>query len=222
MRDYQPWDDSWNEQLVYITLPYQLDAPVEMPSNFPYPLFLGAIEKKLGGDDFWKAIAGSMVYILGHQPSHHDSAKYIHWLNEYSPDIFNEILYDGAEQASQGKLETAIWLFQAAVLLDPQKAEAHFNLGLAYYQLGLALAQKDSQLEAESCFRQAAQYLENAVSLDSQLTLAYYNLGFIYKQLGLQEESQKNWERGILLGLDKANQHSLERSNDEHDIPGNN
>ena len=203
MRDYQPWDESWRDQLVYIMVPYEIEMPVEAPPDFAYPIFVGALEKRLGGDNFWKAIAGAMVYVIGHQPDHADVPRYVKWINSYNRDIVNELIYDGAEQASNNRLETAVWLFQAAVLLNPQLAEAHFNLGLAYYQLGVALAEGGKKEEGESCFNQATQYLENAVELDPQFSLAYYNLGFIHKRMGRSDESRKCWEKGILLGLDK-------------------
>lgn len=212
MQEYQPWDNSWSEQLVYLLIPYEVDAPVEMPVNFCYPIFLGAFEKKLSGEEFWQAIAGSMVYILGHQPNHKDIKSYIYWLKTYKPEIIKEIIYDGVEQVSRGKAEEAIWLFQAAVLLDSNKTEAHFNLGLAYNQLGLLLDQKGSKSEAESCFRQAVQYLENAVELDSKFSLAYYNLGFVYKHLGLQEKSNLYMEKGIIHGLEKMSEHTLTKA----------
>jgi len=176
MRDYQPWDDSWREQLVYIMLPHEIEAPVEMPSNFNYPLFLDAFDRKVGGDDFWKAVASSMVYVLGHQPGHADAASYVHWLNAYNPNIAKELILDGVDQFSRHNLEAAVWLFQAAVLLDPQRAEAHFNLGLAYYQMGHNLLKKNSIKDAESCFRQAAQYLENTVEIDPSFRVACRSL----------------------------------------------
>jgi tetratricopeptide (TPR) repeat protein len=209
MREYQPWDDSWSAQLVYLLISYEVNAPVEMTANFSYPIFLGAFEKKLSGEDFWQAVAGSMVYVLGHQPNHKDRESYIYWLNTYNPNISKEIIYDGVEQATEGNLEKSIWLFQAAVLLDSSRAEAHFNLGLAYQQMGLALDEKNSKKEAESCFRQAVSYLENAVELDEQFSLAYYNLGFVYKHLGLQDECDKYMEKGILLGMEKLASTSL-------------
>ncbi|MCR4442553.1 MAG: tetratricopeptide repeat protein [Peptococcaceae bacterium] len=195
MRDYQPWDDSWREQLVYIMLPHEIEAPVEMPSNFTYPIFLDAFERRVGGDDFWKAIAGSMVYVLGHQPGHADAASYIHWLNAYNPNLAKELIYDGAEQFSRNNLESAVWLFQAAVLLDPQRAEAHFNLGLAYNQMGRNLKKKNREKDAESCFRQAVQYLENAVEIDPGFRMACCSLDLACEHLGLEEESSRRMEK---------------------------
>ncbi|MDX9871545.1 MAG: hypothetical protein RBT41_03875 [Clostridia bacterium] len=201
MREYQPWDDSWSEQLVYLLIPGEIDAPVEMPAHFYYPIFLGAFEKKLNPRDFWQAIAGSMIYVLGHRPSHADVSSYIYWLNTYNPHIAAEIIHDGIEQASWGDYARAAWLFQAAVLLDPNRTEGHFNLGLTYYQMGLTLTEKDSGEEAESCFLQAAQYLKNTVELDEYFSLAYYNLGFVYQRLGLRDESKKYMEQGITQAL---------------------
>lgn len=210
MPEYQPWDDSWREQLVYITLPYGVEAPVEMPANFSYPIFLGAFEKKVGGEEFWKAVAGSMIYILGHQPDHCDASLYIYWLNHFNHNIAKELVSDGAEQTFRENPETAIWLLQAAVLLDTDSIEAHYNLGLAYNKLGLYLNDKNNQEEAKSCFKQAARYLENVVELDAGYSLAYYNLGFVYKNLGRQDESQKYFEKGILLGVDSLSPHGQE------------
>lgn len=198
-REYQPWDDSWSEQLVYLVIPGDIEAPVEMTAHFYYPIFLGAFEKNLSTKDFWQAVAGSMIYALGHRPGYSDAPSYVYWLNTYNPQIAPEIIRDGVEQASMGNHPKAIWLFQAAVLLDPGRAEGHFNLGLAWYQLGLKLA--ESREEATSCFIQAARYLKNTVELDAYFSLAYYNLGFVYQRLGLQAESKKYMEQGIMQGL---------------------
>lgn len=216
MEKYQPWDESWRDQLAYIMVPYEIEMPVEAPSDFVYPIFLGVLEKRLGGDDFWKAIAGAMVYVIGHQPDYTDVPLYVKWINSYNADIVNELIYDGAEQASKNNLETAVWLFQAAVLVNPQSAEAHFNLGLAYYQVGLALNEEDKKEERESCYRQATQYLENAVVLDPQFCLAYYNLGFIYKRMGRPDDSRKCMEKGILLGLDKMLEQTRGANSNSH------
>ena len=197
MLDYQPWNDSWRDQLVYIMIPYELDAPVEVPADFNYPIFLGAFEKRLAGDDFWKTIASAMVYVIGHQPNHAGTPAYVNWVNKYDSEIVKELIYDGIEQSSNGDLETAIWVFQASVLLDPQIADAHFNLGLSYYQLALSLLKAKRSEEGKNCLQKAAQFLENAVELDPKLRLAYYNLGFVYEHMGMQDESEKNLQKGI-------------------------
>lgn len=214
---YQPWDDSWQDQIVYIMIPKVLDLPVEMNPDFSYPVFLGAFEQKVRGDDFWKAVAGAMVYLLGHNPSHPQAQAYVFWLSNYNSEIVKELIYDGADQASKGNLDTAIWLSQAAILLEPERAEAHYNLGLAFYHMGIRIFEDTkgnvNQIlvqAKESCFNQAVQYFENAVELDPHLSLAYYNLGFIYRELGRLHESEKYLEKSIMIGLDRIVQDNIE------------
>lgn len=202
MKEYQPWDDSWREQIVYIIVPREAEMPVEMSADFAYPLFLGAFEKRVSNNDFWQAVAGAMVFVIGHQPDHEQSSAFVHWLNEFRPSLVKELMYDGVDQASHGNLETAIWLFQAAVLLNPDVAETHFNLGLAYYQLGRRLNAEGERQKGDSALLQAVRYMENTLELDPRFSLAYFNLGDIYKQMGKKKESQECLEKSVLLGLE--------------------
>lgn len=179
MQQYQPWDDSWHEQIVYVFIPGVQEPPVEMASDFSYPVFIGAFEEKVQGEAFWKAVAGAMVYVIGHKPDHPLVTNYVYWLNKYKPTIANELIYDGVDQAFKGDLESAIWLLQATVLLAPEKAETHFNLGAIFYEEGLRLLnakEVDSKLKSNSCFCQAKQYMDNAVEIDPTLSVAYFNL----------------------------------------------
>lgn len=207
MQQYQPWDESWRDQIVYIFIPSVVEPPVEMASDFSYPVFIGAFDKKVQGEDFWKAVAGAMVYVIGHQPNHPFAVSYIYWLNKYDSTIVDGLIYDGADQASKENLDTAIWLLQAAVLLSPDKAEAHYNLGSAFYEEGMRLLKaNDSQnkIKADSCFFQAKQYMENAVEIAPDLSLAYYSLGSIYKRMGKYEAGKRYLEKGIVADLEKC------------------
>lgn len=216
MKEGSPWNDSWQDQIVYISVPHQVEPPVEMAPDFSYPIFVGAFEQKLSGQDFWKAIAGAMVFVLGHRPDDSKASHYVHWLNTYNSSLAGELIYDGANQATKGNLETAIWILQAAVLLDPGIAETHYNLGLAFNQLGMALLEKGKKAQGELSLKQAIQYMENALELDPKLSLACYNLGYIYKRMGMMDESQKYLEKCVLLEMDKMTRHEGEK---ETDIP---
>mgnify|MGYP000932872990 FL=1 len=205
MKMYQPWNDSWQYEVIHILLPHQSSAPVEMGWNFTYPVFLEAVNKGVKGEAFWNAVAGAMVYVMGHQPDYVQISSYVYWLNQYNPSIVKEVIFDGVEQATQNKLEKAIWLFQAAVLLDSDIPESHYNLGLAFSHLGLNLIKKKQKEEGKSCLKQAAQYFKNALELDSSLNLACYNLKYIYHHMGIVDEGQKYLEKGLLLGIQKQN-----------------
>lgn len=172
MQEHQPWNENWQQQIVYVLIAHNADAPVKMPFGFTYPLFLGSAKQQVKGEQLWDNIADAMVYVLGHQPDHSQAKGYIYWLNAYNSSIPQETLAKGIEKATQGYLENAIWLFQAAVLLNPQMVEGHFNLGLAYYRLGMIREQKGNVREGAYYLQQTIQYLENTVELDPNMRLA--------------------------------------------------
>jgi len=96
MSEYLPWNESWKEQIVYLVIPPQVENPVEMATEFAYPIFLSAFEQKVRGDEFWKAIAGTMIFVVGHNPTMQENPLYIEWLKKFNPSVVKELLYDGA------------------------------------------------------------------------------------------------------------------------------
>lgn len=188
MQNYSPWDDSWKDQVIFIMTPFASEAPVEMPSTFTYPVFLTAFQKKVKQKEFWQSVAGAMVYVLGHCPAHPQALSYIYWLNKYNNKIKEELIYDGTNQVLKGNLVTAVWLLQAAVLLNPEQAEVHYNLALVYYQLGLSLKEDEEITQKKSCLKQAEQYLQNAAILEPEGNLINSYLNNIYQELGMHDE----------------------------------
>ncbi|MDD2401669.1 MAG: hypothetical protein PHI90_05295 [Clostridia bacterium] len=183
MKDYQPWDASWKDDIIEILLLKQINKPVEMPMLFGYPVFLKALNDGVKGEELWKAIAGTMIYIMGHQPDNNKISSYVYWIKHYNPSIYRELVYDGVNQILKGKFEKPIWLFQAALIIEPQKTEVHYNLGLAFYHMGLELIVNDKKQEGRSCWRQAIRYFKNVLEIDTKLSLAQYYLECIYKEI---------------------------------------
>jgi tetratricopeptide (TPR) repeat protein len=183
MKEYQPWDDSWRDEIVQIMLPNQQNMPVEMPPLFSYPVFLGAVGKGITGDAFWKTVAGAMIYVIGHQPDYHEVPSYVFWINQYNPSIASQLIDDGADHAIEGKTDRAIWLLQAAVCLQPEIPESHYNLGIVFSRIGTELMRNNKLEEGRSCLEQAAKYFQNALEIDPDLKLASYYLQDTCRQM---------------------------------------
>lgn len=202
MKEYQPWDDSWRKELTFVPWPPpDFEHKEGLPPLPLYPVFTSAIEQRLEGDEMWQTIGGSILFLLGHEPDHPLAAAYIHWLRLFNPQLPLQLMSDGTSYAANYNFPNAIWMLQAALLLDPGLVEANFNLGLAFSQLGEALKKDNYQDEAVSSFRQAYQYLKNAIELDPKLSMAYYTLGVVCSRLGLVEESKTYLEKSIELEL---------------------
>jgi tetratricopeptide (TPR) repeat protein len=111
-----------------------------------------------------------------------------------------------------GRPDLALQEFHAAAELDPQYADAHFNVGIArsemsqwkealeaykkalglptltvphlvHHNLGLALYHLKRYQEAEASFRLA-------LTLDPKMEGAYYNLGLVYVAVGRRDDAR--------------------------------
>ncbi|MFM7217267.1 MAG: tetratricopeptide repeat protein [Bacteroidota bacterium] len=98
-----------------------------------------------------------------------------------------EALYDrGLLLQNLGRLEPAISDYQAIIKLDPQYADAHFNLG--YIRLVL---QNDPA--------GAVTHFTDAIRISPEYVEAYYNRGMAYKLMGQKEATKKDFMKALGL-----------------------
>ena len=89
-----------------------------------------------------------------------------------------------------GEYQRAIKDFDEALRLDPQLAEAFYNLGFVYLNLGQ--------------YQRAIQNYGEAIRLDPQDGEAYTNRAAAYTLLGMDAEAKVDIERAVELGIDRA------------------
>jgi tetratricopeptide (TPR) repeat protein len=86
--------------------------------------------------------------------------------------------------------DEAVEAFKRAVELDPDFAEAHYRLGLAYN------ATKKSD-EAEKAFRDAVKAYEKLTRRDEKNSDAFYILGLCYEKLGEYDDAVKALKEAV-------------------------
>jgi tetratricopeptide (TPR) repeat protein len=91
----------------------------------------------------------------------------------------------------------AIDLYREAIRMNPLNADAHYNLGYAYYSRG------DAQ-HAIECFAQT-------LRIDPGYAKAYFNLGVIYGNQYNDEASVEAFRRAARMGLSDARKVLSER-----------
>ncbi len=91
----------------------------------------------------------------------------------------------GTEQMLAKKYKEAIVFFRRAIDLNPDFAEAYYNLGVSYEELG----KHDDSIET----------LNKAIQLAPQNANAHYALGYAYCQLKRYKESIDAFERSLAL-----------------------
>ena len=95
------------------------------------------------------------------------------------------LLEQGNQLCDKGDAKAAVKLFQQAIALHPQWAEAHFNLGRACHNQGR--------------FTQAIQAYRNALRIAPNLEEALTNLGLAYHQDGQMENALDSYRQAIAL-----------------------
>jgi tetratricopeptide (TPR) repeat protein len=131
----------------------------------------------------------------------------------------------GKKLLDENKTEKSVEAFKQAIQLNPELADAHFNLGIA-----LALLEKeqeDSQPATEETpsatpknkkgkkeeikltpsqksFEKAAEIYEKVTKQDPQNDVAFFNLGRSYNKLNKDEEAEKAFRQAAKLKPDDA------------------
>jgi tetratricopeptide (TPR) repeat protein len=115
----------------------------------------------------------------------------------------NYVAYNsrGASYNSIGRYQDAIEDYKQAIRINPDYAEAHYNLGIAYGELG-------RNQQAIDSFKQAIR-LKQAARFKLGLAEAHYNLGIIYGKLGRDQEAIESFKQAIKIKPDYAEAHCI-------------
>ena len=137
------------------------------------------------------------------------------------------------EEEEEEDYEEEIEACKQAVRLDPDDADAHYNLGNAYresgkykeaiksykkairidpdfkeahYNLGVAYGSSDEHQESYK-YQQAIESYKQAIRIDPDFKEAYNNLGLAYGKLGKHKEEFKSYKQAIRIDPDYAIAH---------------
>jgi tetratricopeptide (TPR) repeat protein len=126
-----------------------------------------------------RAEAPNTVPMADIQKSQNSPAPLAH----YAGSFVTNLLVEGQSLADAGELEKAAKCFEAALMLQPDRAEALVKMG------GVL----DKQDRAE----EALQYYDRAIALDESLTIAYLNKGGLFNRLARYDEAQRCYEQAL-------------------------
>jgi tetratricopeptide (TPR) repeat protein len=107
------------------------------------------------------------------------------------------LLEEGKELYRTDQDEKAVEAFQQAIKLDPELAEAHFRLGLAYDAVG-------QEQEAEDAYKKAIAVYKKHVDDNDKDAETHYNMGQAYAGLHLYTEAVREYRQATRLKEDDA------------------
>ncbi|GIU83199.1 MAG: tetratricopeptide repeat protein [Acidobacteria bacterium] len=131
----------------------------------------------------------------------------------------NEALEAGKKCLDEGKIEEAIEKLKKATELDPDLAEAYFQLGIALslkeseegIKMNLSLTPKNEKLkegkpviltEADKAFEMAAKAYKKLTEKEPENAEAFFNLGRAYNKIQMDEEAEKALRQAVKLRPD--------------------
>lgn len=125
-------------------------------------------------------------------------------------------LAEGIRLFDENQIEAAIQVLKQAVTLDPDLAEAHFNLGVAYALLEMQMAQtgavsqpaldadgkKTNKTNSELAFEKAVDAYKKLLEKNPDDDVAHYYLGRTYSKLLKDEQAEEEFRQAVKLKPD--------------------
>ena len=138
-----------------------------------------------------------------------------------APLLFN---VSGTFYKSNGQLDIAVTKFEQALVLAPDYAEAHYNLGVTLRELDKieeaiksykkAISIKNAYPNAHfnlgnallslKQYDGAIKHFESTIAFNPKFAKAYNNLGLVYKRLGKDQEAGKKFDEALVIKPDYA------------------
>lgn len=124
----------------------------------------------------------------------------------------NAALAEGKRLLDENQTEAAITSLEKAVELNPDLAEAHFQLGIAYDLLDLQKEQSGEFVETQTdekkktrsqkAFEKAVVAYKKWLAKNPTDDVAHFNLGRAYSKLNKDEEAEESFEDAVKLKPD--------------------
>ncbi len=118
-------------------------------------------------------------------------------------------LAEGDRLFDENQTEKAIQAYQQAIKLNPDLAEAHFKLGIAYALLEMQYEQTGtvdpanpdarSKPRSQKSFEKAVEAYKKWIAATPNDDVAHYNLARTYNKLNKDEEAEKEFRQAVKL-----------------------
>jgi len=121
----------------------------------------------------------------------------------------NAALAEGIRLLDTGETDRAIEVLNQAIALDPDLAEAHFRLGIAYALIemrdaseiigdGNSIATNEKPRSVQA-FERAAEAYKKLIAANKEDHAAYFNLGRAYNKLNEDEDAEAAFRKAVEL-----------------------
>lgn len=150
----------------------------------PIPLKAGDLAK---GEASSIMIARNMAFVLGCDPAFRYRDSYVAYIHHFfSEDFVKPLMNEGAEKARKNDFETACVFFRAALVLEPDNADALFLYARALHD---AYENGEGEEYVGRFKAESLRAFERLTSLAPDLDAGWYYLGYAYLNMGLYRKA---------------------------------
>ncbi len=143
------------------------------------------------------AIAKNMAFVIGCDPEFEYRDNYVNYiLHNFDKKFADALIADGVDGAQKNDYDYACIQFRAAMLIDPDNANAYYCYGRACkdaYEVGEG-EEFVGRFKAE-----ALEAFEITTLKNPKLKEAFYFLGYAYLNMGLYIKAKITWETYLTL-----------------------
>lgn len=120
-------------------------------------------------------------------------------------------LAEGDRLMDENQTQVAIEAYQQAIKIDPDLAEAHFKLGIAYGLMELQMEQdgraadtldSKGKTRSEKAFTKAVEAYKKWLSANPNDDVAHYDLGRTYNKLNRDEDAEEQFRAAVKIKPD--------------------
>lgn len=152
-------------------------------------------------------IAKCMAFVIGCDPEFKYKENYISYIRRtFEVRFADALIAEGVESAANGSHVYACTLFRAAMMLEPDDANAYYCYGRSCKDIYEAASGGEPTEESEQLIArfkaEALEAFEVATLKNPRLADAYYFLGYAYLNMGLYIKAKLTWEEYTKLLAD--------------------
>lgn len=140
-------------------------------------------------------IAENMAWIMGINPQFQYVPQYVAYMNKYfNHKIVDALVKEGRDDAEEGKMDSAVIHFRAALVLAPDNLHAMYSYARGCRELYEEGSKREDAEYVGRFKAESTDYFELTTLVHPEFAQSYYFLGYVYLNMGLYIKAALTWK----------------------------
>ncbi|WP_206460534.1 tetratricopeptide repeat protein [Anaerovorax sp. IOR16] len=141
-------------------------------------------------------IAENMAWIMGINPQFQYVPQYVAYLKKYfNHKIVDALVKEGRDHAEEGKMDSAVIHFRAALVISPDNLHAMYSYARGCRELYEEGSDREDSEYVGRFKAESIEYFELTTIVHPDFAQSYYFLGYAYLNMGLYIKASLTWKQ---------------------------